>query len=126
MHQIFTAMSNRWCIFFLCHSLYMKSFVPKHTANLTAVRFLFIYKISPVSIGFAFIYMEDEQDAEDAIRGLDSTEFGTQRRRLSVEWTKVVFYIYIFHIFALLLLLYRLKVDISMRVLIDYVFRYKN
>jgi len=38
--------------------------------------------------GFAFIYMEDEQDAEDAIRGLDGTEFGTQRRRLSVEWTK--------------------------------------
>jgi len=38
--------------------------------------------------GFAFIYMEDEQDAEDAIRGLDSTEFGMQRRRLSVEWTK--------------------------------------
>ncbi|KAI0496297.1 hypothetical protein KFK09_022611 [Dendrobium nobile] len=29
--------------------------------------------------GFAFVYMEDERDAEDAIRG----------RRLCVEWTKV-------------------------------------
>ncbi|KAH9328609.1 hypothetical protein KI387_000717, partial [Taxus chinensis] len=38
--------------------------------------------------GFAFIYMDDERDAEDAIRGLDKTEFGRQRRRLCVEWTK--------------------------------------
>lgn len=39
--------------------------------------------------GFAFIYMEDERDAEDAIRALDRTEFGRQGRRLRVEWTKV-------------------------------------
>ncbi|KAH7692415.1 splicing factor arginine/serine-rich 4/5/6 protein [Dioscorea alata] len=38
--------------------------------------------------GFAFIYMEDERDAEDAIRGLDRFEFGRQGRRLRVEWTK--------------------------------------
>ncbi|GLJ46038.1 hypothetical protein SUGI_0969990 [Cryptomeria japonica] len=38
--------------------------------------------------GYAFIYMDDERDAEDAIRGLDNTEFGRQRRRLCVEWTK--------------------------------------
>jgi len=38
--------------------------------------------------GYAFIYMEDERDAEDAIRGLDNTDFGRQRRRLTVEWTK--------------------------------------
>jgi len=38
--------------------------------------------------GYAFIYMEDEQDAEDAIRGLDDSKFGRQRRRLSVEWKK--------------------------------------
>ncbi|KAG6533636.1 serine/arginine-rich splicing factor RS41-like isoform X1 [Zingiber officinale] len=38
--------------------------------------------------GFAFIYMEDERDAEDAIRALDRTEFGRQGRRLRVEWTK--------------------------------------
>uniref|UniRef100_A0A1D1YDT6 Arginine/serine-rich-splicing factor RSP40 n=1 Tax=Anthurium amnicola TaxID=1678845 RepID=A0A1D1YDT6_9ARAE len=38
--------------------------------------------------GFAFIYMDDERDAEDAIRGLDRTEFGRQGRRLRVEWTK--------------------------------------
>ncbi|URD91946.1 hypothetical protein MUK42_01187 [Musa troglodytarum] len=38
--------------------------------------------------GFAFIYMDDERDAEDAIRALDRTEFGRQGRRLRVEWTK--------------------------------------
>lgn len=40
--------------------------------------------------GFAFIYMEDERDAEDAIRGLDRVEFGRKGRRLRVEWTKVI------------------------------------
>lgn len=39
--------------------------------------------------GFSFVYMEDERDAEDAIRHLDNMEFGRQRRRLSVEWAKV-------------------------------------
>jgi arginine/serine-rich splicing factor 4/5/6 len=39
--------------------------------------------------GFAFVYMDDERDAEDAIRGLDNSEFGRQRRRLCVEWAKV-------------------------------------
>ncbi|KAJ8512499.1 hypothetical protein OPV22_002933 [Ensete ventricosum] len=38
--------------------------------------------------GFAFIYMDDERDAEDAIRGLDRLEFGRHGRRLRVEWTK--------------------------------------
>ncbi|KAL3647381.1 hypothetical protein CASFOL_008349 [Castilleja foliolosa] len=38
--------------------------------------------------GFAFVYMEDERDAEDAIRGLDRIEFGRKGRRLRVEWTK--------------------------------------
>ncbi|PSS34336.1 Serine/arginine-rich splicing factor like [Actinidia chinensis var. chinensis] len=38
--------------------------------------------------GFAFVYMEDERDAEDAIRGLDRFEFGRKGRRLRVEWTK--------------------------------------
>lgn len=37
--------------------------------------------------------MEDERDAEDAIRGLDRREFGRKGRRLRVEWTKVI-YIY--------------------------------
>lgn len=40
-------------------------------------------------IGFAFVYMDDERDAEDSIRGLDRYEFGRQGRRLRVEWTKV-------------------------------------
>ncbi|KAA8533775.1 hypothetical protein F0562_031292 [Nyssa sinensis] len=38
--------------------------------------------------GFAFVYMDDERDAEDAIRGLDRIEFGRKGRRLHVEWTK--------------------------------------
>ncbi|EOA13679.1 hypothetical protein CARUB_v10026751mg [Capsella rubella] len=38
--------------------------------------------------GFAFVYMEDERDAEDAIRALDRYEFGRTGRRLRVEWTK--------------------------------------
>ncbi|OMP08649.1 hypothetical protein COLO4_06248 [Corchorus olitorius] len=38
--------------------------------------------------GFAFVYFEDERDAEDAIRGLDNMPFGYDRRRLSVEWAK--------------------------------------
>ncbi|KAK1419438.1 hypothetical protein QVD17_28605 [Tagetes erecta] len=37
--------------------------------------------------GFAFVYMEDERDAHDAIRGLDRHEFGRKGRRLRVEWT---------------------------------------
>ena len=40
--------------------------------------------------GFAFIYMDDERDAEDAIRALDRTEFGRHGRRLRVEWTTKV------------------------------------
>lgn len=44
-----------------------------------------------VHTGFAFIYMEDERDAEDAIRGLDRREFGRKGRRLRVEWTKVIY-----------------------------------
>ncbi|XP_073022814.1 serine/arginine-rich splicing factor RS40-like isoform X3 [Primulina eburnea] len=38
--------------------------------------------------GFAFVYMEDERDAEDAVRKLDRTEFGRKGHRLRVEWTK--------------------------------------
>ncbi|VAI42495.1 unnamed protein product [Triticum turgidum subsp. durum] len=38
--------------------------------------------------GFAFVYMEDERDAEDAIHRLDRTDFGRKGRRLRVEWTK--------------------------------------
>ncbi|XP_023539917.1 serine/arginine-rich splicing factor RS31-like isoform X1 [Cucurbita pepo subsp. pepo] len=38
--------------------------------------------------GFAFVYFEDERDADDAIRGLDNMPFGHDRRRLSVEWAR--------------------------------------
>ena len=41
--------------------------------------------------GFAFVYMEDERDAEDTIRALDRYEFGRKGRRLRVEWTKVTY-----------------------------------
>lgn len=37
--------------------------------------------------------MENERDAEDAIRRLDRTEFGRKGRRLRVEWTKVMYLI---------------------------------
>ncbi|KAK6936402.1 RNA recognition motif domain, partial [Dillenia turbinata] len=38
--------------------------------------------------GFAFIYMDSDRDADDAIRALDRTDFGRSKRRLRVEWTK--------------------------------------
>lgn len=38
--------------------------------------------------GFAFVYMEDDRDAKEAIRRLDRTEFGYKRRLLRVEWAK--------------------------------------
>ncbi|KAI4328947.1 hypothetical protein L6164_021259 [Bauhinia variegata] len=45
--------------------------------------------ISPhISAGFAFVYYEDERDAEEAIRALDNFPFGYNKRRLSVEWAK--------------------------------------
>uniref|UniRef100_A0A0D3F004 rRNA adenine N(6)-methyltransferase n=1 Tax=Oryza barthii TaxID=65489 RepID=A0A0D3F004_9ORYZ len=37
---------------------------------------------------FAFVYMEDERDADEAIHRLDRIEFGRKGRRLRVEWTK--------------------------------------
>ncbi|KAL2892303.1 Serine/arginine-rich splicing factor RS40 [Bienertia sinuspersici] len=44
--------------------------------------------ISHSLAGFAFVYMEDEKDADDAIKRLDRAEFGRKGRRLRVEWTK--------------------------------------
>lgn len=46
--------------------------------------------------GFAFVYFEDDRDAADAIRGLDNTPFGYDRRRLSVEWARVCYYSFLF------------------------------
>ncbi|GAA0167682.1 RNA splicing factor [Lithospermum erythrorhizon] len=46
------------------------------------------FNACPVLFWFAFVYMEDERDAEDAIRRLDRFEFGRTGRRLRVEWTK--------------------------------------
>lgn len=39
--------------------------------------------------GFAFVYMRDKRDGDEAIRKLDNYEFGYKRRRLRVEWAKV-------------------------------------
>lgn len=39
--------------------------------------------------GFAFVYMRDRRDAEEAIRKLDRREFGVKRRLLKVEWAQV-------------------------------------
>ncbi|KAJ0790743.1 putative RNA recognition motif domain, nucleotide-binding alpha-beta plait domain superfamily [Helianthus annuus] len=36
--------------------------------------------------GYAFVYFEDERDAEDAIHALDNSSFGYGMRKLSVEW----------------------------------------
>ncbi|CAN8286041.1 unnamed protein product [Cochlearia groenlandica] len=41
-----------------------------------------------IKSGYAFVYFEDERDAEDAIRGIDNTPFGYEKRKLSVEWAK--------------------------------------
>ena len=41
-------------------------------------------------VGFAFVYFEDERDGNDAIRALDGYPFGPGRRRLSVEWSRVI------------------------------------
>eukprot|EP00891_Asterochloris_glomerata_P006920 jgi/Astpho2/6920/Aster-01787 len=38
--------------------------------------------------GFAFVFMKDRRDGDDAIRALDGQEFGVRRRRLRVEWAK--------------------------------------
>ncbi|KAL9998330.1 putative RNA recognition motif domain, nucleotide-binding alpha-beta plait domain superfamily [Helianthus debilis subsp. tardiflorus] len=38
--------------------------------------------------GYAFVYFEDERDAEDAIHALDNSSFGYDRRKLSVEWAR--------------------------------------
>lgn len=40
------------------------------------------------------MYFEDERDAEDAIRKLDNFPFGYEKRRLSVEWAKVIFFLF--------------------------------
>ncbi|KAL0373623.1 UNVERIFIED_CONTAM: Serine/arginine-rich splicing factor RS41 [Sesamum radiatum] len=38
--------------------------------------------------GFAFVYMEDEHDAEVAIQKLDGIHFGRKGCKIRVEWTK--------------------------------------
>ncbi|KAI3964965.1 hypothetical protein MKW92_008875, partial [Papaver armeniacum] len=45
---------------------------------------------------FAFIYFDEERDAEDAIRSLDNTPFGYTKRRLSVEWSRNFVFLLLF------------------------------
>lgn len=49
----------------------------------------FCLRFGSFTAGYAFVYFEDKRDAEDAIRSLDNTPFGYDRRRLSVEWSRV-------------------------------------
>ncbi|DBA86340.1 TPA: Serine/arginine-rich splicing factor rs40 [Trebouxia sp. C0005] len=39
--------------------------------------------------GYAFVFMRDSRDGDDAIHKLDGMEFGRRRRPLRVEWAKV-------------------------------------
>ncbi|KAL0309196.1 UNVERIFIED_CONTAM: Serine/arginine-rich splicing factor RS41 [Sesamum radiatum] len=41
-----------------------------------------------IPCGFAFVYMEDEHDAEVAIQKLDGIHFGRKGCKIRVEWTK--------------------------------------
>lgn len=50
---------------------------------------IYVFNTSSTVAGYAFVYYEDEQDAEDAIRVLDNFPFGYEKRRLSVEWARV-------------------------------------
>ncbi|KAL6004422.1 Serine/arginine-rich splicing factor rs31 [Asimina triloba] len=47
----------------------------------------YIFLIHPC-LHQAFKFLQDERDAEDAIRYLDDVPFGYSRRRLSVEWSR--------------------------------------
>jgi hypothetical protein len=50
------------------------------------------FMLAYLFLGFAFVYFEDERDGDDAIRSLDGVPFGPGRRRLSVEWSRVISY----------------------------------
>lgn len=62
----------------------------------------FYLSFNYIIAGFAFVYFEDDRDAADAIRGLDNTPFGYDRRRLSVEWARVCYYSFLFFMFTIL------------------------
>lgn len=91
MFQTFTSLQVLYS-FDLCRSVNM--IYPLWNLVLSSMLLLSLFSIhwSYYGIaGFAFIYFEDERDAEDAIRGLDDMPFGYSRRRLSVEWSRVIF-----------------------------------
>ncbi|KAE8704675.1 Serine/arginine-rich splicing factor RS41 [Hibiscus syriacus] len=71
-----------------CHG---SSFIHHFPQGIFFISFLMTFSQpsnSDMFQGFAFIYMKEEIDVEDAIRGLDRTEFGHKGCRLRVEWTK--------------------------------------
>ncbi|KAG1678048.1 hypothetical protein FOA52_000844 [Chlamydomonas sp. UWO 241] len=49
---------------------------------------IIIIVIGSLAPGFAFVYMEDKRDGDDAIRALHTAEFGYKRRKLICEWAK--------------------------------------
>ena len=57
--------------------------------------------------------MEDERDAEDAIRRLDRIEFGKKGRRIRVEWTKVCLFFYLFNAKWYVVYTYEFKVTVD-------------
>ncbi|CAL5397917.1 unnamed protein product [Camellia sinensis] len=67
------------------HALYLDEWV--HCISYLVCAQEIMILSDPVA-GFAFVYMEDERDAEDAIRRLDRIEFGRKGHRLRIEWTK--------------------------------------
>lgn len=67
---------------------------------MSANSYLLSLSINVSVVGYAFIYFEDERDAEDAIQCLDNVSFGYSRRRLSVEWSRVISCLYLAGIFS--------------------------
>ncbi|XP_042011388.1 serine/arginine-rich splicing factor RS41-like isoform X1 [Salvia splendens] len=101
--RLFSGLCPRYMFLFvrkrtnmICHGPTILHFPPLPFAflmTLPSLQFPTSFNINSMLIpdavaGFAFIYMEDERDAGDAIRKLDRIEFGKKRRQLRVEWTK--------------------------------------
>ncbi|XP_057720683.1 serine/arginine-rich splicing factor RS31 isoform X1 [Arachis stenosperma] len=72
--------SQFWILIFNCNHHFLHHSTPLH--------YSIICISSHIYAGFAFVYFEDERDAEDAVRALDNFPFGYEKRRLSVEWAR--------------------------------------
>ena len=62
------------------------SYMPGPTATYAAN--MLSLSLPATAVGFAFVYMNDKRDAEDAIKKLDDTEFGeAQGGVIHSPWT---------------------------------------